>query len=519
MNRHRTNHHRTVGLRVVLTAACLALLVPLSGCVTLFLPPAPSLTSTPTDEEVPEDLQPFYGQILHWSKCEGMFQCATATAPMDWSDPSRASIDIALIRATATGEAKGSLLVNPGGPGGSGYDFIRDSLSYAVDSKLNEHFDIVGFDPRGVNNSSAVKCYSDPVEMDAFLFDIPPNPVGSDAWIDDIERSNAEFGAACLTYTGELLGFVDTVSAARDLDLLRAILGDEKLNYLGYSYGTFLGATYADLFPAKTGRLVLDGAVDPATTDFEVTKTQAMGFENAARAYLAVCLADSECPFRGTVDSAMDRIRALLDRLDASPLRATDGRMLGSAVMFNAIILPLYSESNWPYLSDLFTDVMQGNADYAFQLADAYYGRNSDGTYADNSTEAFIAINCLDYVSTSTRDTLRAEAAELAKAAPTFGPQMSFGGTSCDQWPFEATRVRQPIRAPGSAPILVLGTTNDPATPYEWAVNLAGQLENGHLVTYHGEGHTAYNKSNACVNRVVDDFLVDGTVPNADPQC
>ncbi len=513
------NHHRTVGFRVALTAVCLALIVPLSGCVTLFLPPAPSLTSTPTDEKVAADLQPFYGQVLQWSKCEGTFQCATATAPMDWSDPSRKSIDLALIRATATGDRMGSLLVNPGGPGGSGYDFIRDSLSYAVDSRLNDHYDVVGFDPRGVNKSSAVKCYNDPTEMDAFLFDIPPNPVASDAWIDDIEKSNAGFGAACLKYTGELLGYVDTVSAARDLDMLRAILGDSKLNYLGYSYGTFLGATYADLFPKKTGRLVLDGAVDPATTDFEVTETQAVGFEDAARAYLKQCLAGSDCPFSGTVDSAMARIRAILDRLDASPLRATDGRMLGSAVMFNAIILPLYSESNWPYLSDLFTDVLKGSADYAFQLADAYYGRNADGTYADNSTEAFIAINCLDYASTSTRATLRTEAAELAKTAPTFGPQMSYGGTSCDQWPFKSTRVRQAITAAGSAPILVLGTTNDPATPYKWAVSLASQLENGHLVTYNGEGHTAYNKSNSCVNNAVDDFFVKGTVPSPDPKC
>lgn len=513
------NRRRSFGIRAVLVAATLTLVVPLSGCVSLFLPHAPSATSQPTGEKVAADLEPFYSQVLHWSKCEGTFQCATATAPMDWSDPSRKSIDLALIRATASGERLGSLLVNPGGPGGSGYDFIRDSLSYAVDSKLSSHYDIVGFDPRGVNKSTAVKCYSNPADMDSYLFDIPPDPVASDAWISDIEKANADFGAACLKYTGELLGYVDTVSAARDLDMLRAILGDKKLNYLGYSYGTFLGATYAELFPTKTGRLVLDGAVDPATTDFDVTETQAVGFENAARAYLKQCLAGSDCPFHGTVDAAMARIRAILDRLDASPLRASDGRLLGSAVMFNAIILPLYSESNWPYLSDLFTDVLSGNADYAFQLADAYYGRNSDGTYEDNSTEAFIAINCLDYKSVSTRDSLRAEAAELAKAAPTFGPQMSYGGTSCDDWPFKSTRVREAITAAGSAPILVVGTTNDPATPYQWAKNLASELQNGHLVTYHGEGHTAYNKSNSCVNNAVDDFFVKGTVPSSDPNC
>lgn len=505
--------------RFALLAACLALLIPLSGCVTQFLPSEPERTSQPTDENVSMELEPYYSQVLVWSKCEGTFQCATATAPLDWSNPARDSIHLALIRSAATGSRLGSLLVNPGGPGGSGYDFIRDSLSDAVSSRLSQRYDIVGFDPRGVNKSSAISCYDDPSQMDSFLYDLSPNPVASDAWIGDLEKSNADFGQACLKHSGELLGYVDTESAAHDLDLLRAILGDTKLNYLGYSYGTFLGATYAELYPGKTGHLVLDGAIDPATSDFDVTATQAKGFESAARAYLTDCLTGSDCPFRGSADQSMTRIRTLLQRLDASPLRASDGRMLGSAAMFNAIILPLYSQSNWRYLNDLFTDVMQGNADYAFQLADGYYGRNMDGTYQNNSTEAFIAINCLDYISTSTRDTLRAQAAELAKLAPTFGPQMSYGGTSCAEWPFPGTRVRGSITAAGSAPILVVGTTNDPATPYQWAVNLAGELQNGHLVTYHGEGHTAYNKSNSCVNDAVDNFFINDTVPATDPDC
>lgn len=503
-----------------LVAASLALTMTLTGCVTLFLPHAPSSTSTPTGEKVADDLQPFYSQVLTWKRCEGTFQCTTVKAPMNWADPAHASINLALIRSTSTGQKLGSLLVNPGGPGGSGYNFIRDSLDFAVDKTLRSHYDIVGFDPRGTGRSSAVSCYSKPSEMDTYLFDISPNPIGSDAWIADGLTSNAEFGKACLRYTGELLGFVDTVSAARDLDLLRAVLGDKKLNYLGYSYGTFLGATYADLYPHNTGRLVLDGAIDPKTTDFEVTETQAVGFENAARAYIKDCMSGSDCPFTGTVDEGMARIKAILDRLDKSPLRAKDGRLLGSSTMFNAIILPLYSEDNWHYLTDLLNDVLAGHADYAFQLADAYYGRNKDGSYEDNSTEAFIAINCLDYAAGNfTNSELREQAAELAKAAPTFGPQMSYGGNSCDSWPFASTRVRDAIHAPGSAPILVVGTTNDPATPYKWAKNLAAELDNGHLITYKGEGHTAYNKSNSCVNSAVDNFFVEGTVPSVDPNC
>jgi pimeloyl-ACP methyl ester carboxylesterase len=499
-------------------AAVLACAVVLSGCMPWLGQSAP-MKSTPTGEKVAAELQPFYDQVLTWSACEDGFQCVTADAPLDWDDPERETIEVSLIRKVATGNRLGSLLINPGGPGASGVDFVRDSLDFAVSARLQSSYDIVGFDPRGVNKSSAVDCYDDPDELTDYLYEISPEEVGSEAWIDDREQSSAEFGAACLEHTGELLGHVDTVSAARDLDLLRSILGDEKLNFLGYSYGTLLGATYADLYPEKTGRLVLDGAVDPATTDFEVTATQAQGFESALRAFLADCMTGNECPFRGTVDKAMLDIRALFESLDASPLRASDGRQLGSGAMFNAVILPLYSPSTWPYLNDLFVDVMHGNADLAFQLADSYYGRNDDGTFADNSTEAFIAVNCLDYVSTSTRDTLHAEAESLAELAPVLGPQMSYGGTSCSEWPFEATRIRGPIAASGSGPIVVVGTTNDPATPYQWAEALAGQLENGYLVTYHGEGHTAYNKSNACVNDAVDGYFIDGTVPQTDPDC
>jgi pimeloyl-ACP methyl ester carboxylesterase len=503
-----------------LVAAAVAIVLPLSGCVSSFLPSAQSTVSTPVADKVSAELTPFYTQVLHWKSCEkGQFQCTTATTPLDWKNPGRASITLALIRHVATGKSLGSLLVNPGGPGASGYAFIASSLSYAVDSKLQSNYDIVGFDPRGVNKSAAVSCYKDPKEMDAFLYNISPHPVGSDAWIADQEASTAKFGQACLKYTGDLLGFVDTVSAARDLDLLRAILGDKKLNYLGYSYGTLLGATYADLYPKNTGRLVFDGAVDPATTDFQVTATQAQGFESALRAYLANCISGTGCPFKGTVDAAMTEIRGILDQLNTSPLKASDGREVGSSAMFNAIILPLYSRTNWKYLNELFTDVMSGSGDYALQLSDSYNDRNPNGTYADNTTEAFIAINCLDYKSTSSIATMRTEAAQLAKLAPVFGPQMSYGGTSCYDWPFQSTRDRVAIAAKGSAPIIVVGTTNDPATPYVWAQNVAKELQNGHLVTFKGEGHTAYNKGNSCVNNAVDSYLVDGTVPKTDPKC
>jgi hypothetical protein len=202
-----------------------------------------------------------------------------------------------------------------------------------------------------------------------------------------------------------------------------------------------------------------------------------------------------------------------------SPLTGEEGRQLGNNAMFLAIILPLYNQDNWQLLRQLFTTVMDGDPTYAFQLADSYNGRNPDGTYRNNETEAFFSISCLDAHGDGDVQVMRDEAEQLKKLAPIFGPQMSWGGTACATWPVPAKRDRVAIVAPGSADILVIGTTNDPATPYEWAVTLADSLENGHLVTYEGEGHTAYNKSNACVNDVVDNFLVDGTVPRSDPRC
>jgi pimeloyl-ACP methyl ester carboxylesterase len=506
--------------RAALVAAALALVLPLSGCLAAFLPPPVHSTSTPTGEDVAPDLESYYSQQLVWSGCGDNLQCATASAPLDWSDPQRDSIDLALIRQPATsGTAIGSLLVNPGGPGGSGFDYVRDSVDYATTERLQSAFDVVGFDPRGVNHSTAVVCYTNPSDFEGFLFDLLPGEYGSDEWLAAYEDANKAFAEACSKNTGELLGFVDTISAARDLDLLRAILGDKKLNYLGYSYGTLLGATYADLYPKKTGRLVLDGALDPTTSSFEVSATQAQGFESALRAFLEDCSLYEDCPFSGSVNSSMVDIRALLDRLDASPLRIEDGRELGSSTMTIAIITPLYSKDSWPALRQIFTDVLNGDATYAFQIADFYFNRDPDGSFTNNSTEAFLAINCLDYPSDSSVETMRAEEAELIRLAPVLGKQLAFGGAGCADWPYPPVREQGPIVASGSSDILVVGTINDPATPYVWAKALASQLQNGHLITYDGEGHTAFNKGSSCVDGVIEDYFIDGTVPDSDPRC
>ena len=463
------------------------------------------------------DKADFYEQELRWKDCFEQMECTSVRAPLDWSAPEDGSIKIAVVRHRAKNPI-GSLLINPGGPGGSGVGFVADSLDYAVDARLIENFDIVGFDPRGVGESTAVTCL-EAAEMDEYLYGRIAAERGSAEWLDEVRKHSSAFAEACAENSGRLLENVDTDSAARDLDLLRAVLGDEKLNYLGYSYGTYLGARYAELFPQNVGRLVLDGAIDPAVSVDDVNIAQAQGFEQALRAYLSDCLASGECPFTGDADAAMLQVRALLDTAAAQPLQHSDSRLLTAETLLTAIIYPLYSAEAWPLLSDMFEEVYAGKTDMAFRFADGYNDRRPDGSYGSNSTEAFIAINCLDYRYNADLESMRAQAAALEAAAPIIGSFFGYGDVQCDLWPVAASGERAPVSAAGAPPIIVIGTTGDPATPYHWSVALAEQLPDAVLISYQGEGHTAYNKSNECVSGAVDDFFIDGTVPLSDLNC
>lgn len=499
---------------LLLATGCAFLLPPLSVSE---MPPAPSGPAPAVDGT----LAGFQSQTPDWTPCAEDMQCALVSAPLDWDDLAGPTIELQLVKQPATGgNPIGTLFTNPGGPGASGADFVADSIDYAIGVPLQEQYDVIGWDPRGVGRSTPVTCL-EPAAMDELLFGLGDTSlkVGSDAWLNESILTGASLGMACLTNTGPLLGNVDTESTVKDLDLLRAIVGDETLNYLGFSYGTAVGARYAEAFPERVGRLVLDGALDPTASEFEVVREQTIGFEAATRAYLTDCLTRSECPFTGTVNGAMAKIGAQLDELDVAPLQGSDGRFVGTSTMLTAIITPLYSQQSWPYLDRLFETVRAGDADTALALADSYYGRNPDGTYADNSTEAFIAINCSDYPRNADIELMHRQAAELEEVAPTFGRFQGYGDTSCLMWPSSAPTERTPTHAIGAAPIMVVGTTGDPATPYRWAVALAEQLESGVLVTYEGEGHTAYASGNACVNAAVENYLLKGTVPETDPRC
>lgn len=501
--------------RVTAVVAGLAVAaIALSGCLYAMIPSAssgPRPVTTPDTSGVAEDLKQFYGQRLSWSNCGSGMDCTTVKAPLDWEEPDKATIDLSVVRHRASGTAKGSLLTNPGGPGASGVDLVKSSLSFAVSPTLIKNYDVIGFDPRGVGRSTAVKCL-DAKQMDDYLYTIPAGTRGSAQWTDELNAANKRFAQACEQNSDGILPYITTVNSARDMDLLRGVLGDKKLNYLGYSYGTFLGATYAGLYPHRVGHLVLDGALDPAVSSLDVSTTQAIGFESALKAFMQSCLKEKDCPFQGTVDEAMSDLGALLASVDRTPLKNGDGRMLGADTLLTSIIAALYSQDSWSYLIQSLTAVLKGDPSIAFQLADSYNGRQ-DGRYADNSTEAFDAYNCMDYPRDDDPAAKAASQAKIKAEAPVIAPYWN-GADVCDQWPYPPTGTREAITAAGSGPILVVGTTNDPATPYAWAEALAKQLEGGVLITRVGEGHTGYNKGNSCVDDAVDSYFVDGTVPD-----
>ncbi|WP_082492146.1 alpha/beta hydrolase [Leifsonia sp. Root4] len=515
---HRRRIRRTAAITAGLAAAALAL----SGCLQVMpqdeVTPRPEAAVVPDTEGVSAELLPFYEQALDWTACEGTteFECAYVNAPLDWDNPGAGDIRLSIVRHLAATTPLGSLLTNPGGPGSSGVDLILDGLDYAVGADLIENYDVIGFDPRGVGGSTAVSCF-DAAGMDAYLYDIPAAPRNTPEW--DAERTalDQSFADACEANSGGILPFITTVNSARDMDLIRAVLGDTKLNYLGYSYGTFLGASYANLYPQKTGRLVLDGAVDPAIPGLEVGTTQALGFESALRAYMQHCLDSGSCPFDGTVDEAMAELGELLASVDQAPLKNDDGRYLGADSLVTGIIAALYSEESWDYLTEALNGTVRGDPRGAFALADFYNGRE-DGVYLDNASEAFRAYNCMDYPLEDDQAAEDAAMQKIAEGAPTIAPYWA-GPEPCLGWPYPPTGARGEIHAAGAGPILVIGTTNDPATPYEWAVSLAGQLEEGVLVTRVGEGHTGYNKGNSCVDDAIEAYFLDDVVPEDGLRC
>ncbi|MER6344158.1 alpha/beta hydrolase [Streptomyces sp. NPDC001595] len=460
------------------------------------------------------------GQKLDWGDCEATadgpapgdeWRCATLKVPLDWSKPEGETIGVALIRAEATGDDRiGSLLFNFGGPGGSGVSMMPSYASTV--SALHERYDLVSFDPRGVAASEGVRCREDEdIQAAEEKVDATPDtPAEEKAYLDDA----ADFGKGCQKAAGKLMAHVSTTDTARDMDLMRQVLGDEKMHYFGISYGTELGGVYAHLFPEKVGRMVLDAVVDPSADTVGHAKNQTLGFQRALEDYLE---STGQDPEQGTRE-----IADLLDRIDAEPLpTSSSGRELTQTLAVTGIVLPLYSKAGWPSLTSALEAAEEGDGSELLALADGYNERDASGRYG-TTTHSQRVISCLDDRQRPTPAQTKALLPEFERISPVFGAFLGWDTAGwCHEWPVPGQHDTPEVSAPGAPPILTVGNTGDPATPVEGARRMADELgkDVGVVLTWNGEGHGAYGSGSSCVDSTVNTYLLNGTPPKDGKTC
>ncbi|RFU84919.1 alpha/beta hydrolase [Streptomyces triticagri] len=462
------------------------------------------------------------GQQLDWSACKAPdddtaapgadWQCATMKAPLNYDKPSGETVGIALVRKKSTGDSgdrTGSLLFNFGGPGGSGVSALPQSApAFAT---LGESYDLVSFDPRGVAASQGVRCRDDAeLEKAHGTVDLTPDDAAEEkAYFADA----AGFGEGCAERSGKVLPHIATSAAARDMDLMRHVLGDDKLHYLGFSYGTELGGTYAHLFPQNVGRMVLDAVVDPTADAIGHARNQTRGFQRALDNFLK---ADGQKPAAGSAE-----IATLLKRIDDKPLPATGDRELNESLAETGIIQALYSKESWPALRSALKSAQEGDGGELLALADQYNDRDAAGRYGTQS-HSQRAISCADAAQRPTPAEARRLLPAFEKLSPVFGTFLGWDTAGwCHQWPVDGERKTMQVRADGADPILVVGTTGDPATPFEGSERMAEELgeDVGVHLTYEGEGHGAYASGSTCVDSAVNGYLLKGEVPDDGKVC
>ncbi|MER5752447.1 alpha/beta hydrolase [Streptomyces sp. NPDC002088] len=457
-------------------------------------------------------------QKLDWGRCKatadspapgGDWQCATLKVPLDWAKPDGRTIGLAMIRAKARGQDRiGSLLFNFGGPGGSGVSMMPSYASTV--SQLRQRYDLVSWDPRGVAASGGVRCRGDKEIRAAEAIDATPDtPAEEQAYFQD----STDFGKGCEKAAGDLMAHVSTTDTARDMDLMRQVLGDTKMHYFGISYGTELGGVYAHLFPKNVGRLILDAVVDPSADTVGHAENQARGFQRALNDYLESIGQD---PQKGT-----QKIADLLKRIDANPLPTSSGRKLTQTLAITGIVLPLYSEAGWPSLTSALKDAEQGDGSELLTLADGYNERDGSGHYG-TTTHSQRVISCLDDKQRPTLEETKKLLPEFEKISPVFGDFLGWDTAGwCHDWPVAGQYDTPEVSAPGASPVLVVGNTGDPATPYEGARRMADELgkDVGVVLTWKGEGHGAYGSGSDCVDSTVNTYLLKGTMPKDGKVC
>ena len=504
-------------LRTRCLVAALLTLAVLAGCSD-----AGTVTVT---RQSPERGTPDMGATsseLRWAGCAddlsaaAGLECATLEVPLDPADPSGEQIELALARKRFTGSADtriGSLVFNPGGPGGSGIEFLA-SASAIVPEQLTERFDLVSFDPRGVGDSSPVKCLDDEAKDEQLTGDLSPD---TEEELQVAIEDQRELLEGCRTNAPELLEHMSTADVAADLDRIRAAVGDEQLSYVGFSYGTSIGAVYATLFPERVRALVLDGSVSPDASPEDELIAQGTGFERTLQSFVDHCNADPQCALAPDARGAIERVRAELEQDPVEVDDASGTRVMGPDLFDLGVSSALYDTTVWGTAARSISDLRGGGAELLFALVDRQIGREPDGTY-DSTIDARTMVNCADQEERPTLDEARAASERIAGALPELGESFSWGLLGCLDWP-EATNPLPEIDAADAPPILVVGTVGDPATPYEWSEQMTAALGSARLLTYEGDGHTAFLRGGPCVDDAVTAYLIDATLPEEGTRC
>lgn len=441
------------------------------------------------------------GAGLAWDDCGAFGECALLEVPLDYDDPSGEKLNLGITRVPASGDRVGALFVNPGGPGGEVND-MPAGMASQLPTEITDHFDIVALDPRGVGEANLVSCDYDLTE----LYGVDHVITSPEAETELVSTSEDYVDSCTTTVGADTLEHMGTRNVARDMDMAREALGDEQISFLGYSYGTLIGQVYADLFPERVRAMVLDGVVEPGNTGLESAETQALGFETALASFADDCDARSSCPL---APDTLDEVGSLLDAVADDPIPASPSE-LGSSELSLALAMPLYSEQMWPQLAQGVADAIEGDGTGLMQLYQQYLDLANFDVY--------FAVNCLDYAWPDNPDEHLAEASSIGETAPHFGESITNDYIRCAMWPVEAEPLES-VTAPGTPPILVVSTTNDPATPYESGVNVAETLEAGVLLTYEGDQHGIVGQGQECVDTAAFTYLLNLDPPPDGTTC